>query len=246
MSDDPLVIDRGVRAGSVILLSVLVSALTTTAFFFGLRGLAHEAPVEVPSVSGMQAAQARELLEGKGLLLVLELEREDPAVPAGAVAAQVPLAGSRVRGGSEVRATLSRGWTRVKLPETAGLTVDKATRLLGAAKLVVAGQDTEASADVAAGNVIGTTPAAGAELSAGAEVRLRVSSGPSAAEVPKVVGMNLKKAKETLEAAKFKVGTTKYDFDEDKWPYSVLKQEPAAGAKAPPGSAVDLVVNQGD
>ncbi len=162
------------------------------------------------------------------------------------VAAQVPLPGSTARPGGEVRATLSRGWSRVKLPETSGLVVDKATKLLGAAKLVVAGQDAEPSADVAAGTVLGTTPAAGTEVAAGTEIRLRVSAGPAAVEVPKVLGMNVKKAKEALEAGKFKVGATRYDFDEDKWPYSVLKQEPPAGAKVPPGSTVDLVVNQGD
>lgn len=248
VSDEPLVIDRGLRAGSVIALSFVVSALTTTAVFFGLRSLGSEgaATVEVPSVAGMQVAQARELLDGKGLLLVLDAEREDPQVAAGAIVSQVPLPGSRVRHGGEVRALLSKGWTRVKVPETANLAVDKATRLLGASKLVVAGQDSESSAEVAAGNVIGTNPGAGTELAQGAEVKLRVSSGPSAAEVPKVVGLNIKKAKEALEAAKFKVGKTQYSFDEDKWPYTVLKQEPEAGAKVAPGATVDLVVNQGD
>jgi len=236
------------RAGTAIFLCVIVSVLTTTALFFGLRELTGDkaAPGEVPSIAGMQVAQARELLDGKGLLLVLDAEREDPTVAAGAIMAQVPLPGSRARAGSEIHATLSRGWSRVKLPETSGLAVDKATKLLGGARLVVAGQDAEPSADVAAGLVIGTTPAAGTETAAGAEVRLRVSAGPSTVEVPKVIGMNIKKAKEALEAAKFKVGTTKYDFDEDKWPYSVLRQEPAAGAKAAPGATVDLVINQGD
>ncbi len=248
MSDEPLVIDRGLRAGTVVVLSLVVSGLTSAALFFGLRGLnsSAEPAAEVPSVAGMQVGQARELLDGKGLLLVLDAEHEDPQVAAGAIVSQVPLPGSRARRGAEVHATLSKGWSRVKVPETAGQPVDKVTRLLGAAKLVVAGQDTEPTEQHAAGLVVGTTPAAGTELQQGAEVRLRVSSGPAAAEVPKVVGLNLKKAKEALEAAKFKVGSTKYSFDEDKWPYTVLKQEPEAGAKVAPGATVDLVVNQGD
>ena len=44
----------------------------------------------------------------------------------------------------------------------------------------------------------------------------------------------------------YQVFYVKTDFDEDKWPYTVLKQEPAAGAKVSPGATVDLVVNQGD
>jgi len=247
VSDEPLVLDRGIRPGTVVLLSLFVSMLTSAAVFFGLRAASGEGPpVEVPSVAGMQVAQARELLDAKGLLLLLDAEREDPQVAAGSIITQVPLPGSRARHGAEVRATLSKGWSRVKVPETANLAVDKATRLLGASKLVVAGQDTESSATVEAGNVIGTTPGAGAELAQGAEVKLRVSSGPAAAEVPKVVGLNIKKAKEALEAAKFVVGKTQYSFDEDKWPYTVLKQTPEGGAKVAPGATVDLVVNQGD
>jgi serine/threonine-protein kinase len=204
-----------------------------------------DSAVEVPAIAGMQVSGAREVLDAKGLLLVLDAEREDQAVAAGAISVQSPLPGSRLKQGSDVRATVSRGWTRVKVPDVAGLPVDKATRLLGAVKLAVGGQDNEAG-EAAPGTVIGTNPQVGTELSPGAEVRLRVSGGPSTVEVPKVLGMNLKKAKEALEAAKFKVGTTKYDFDEDKWPYSVLKQTPEAGAKVAPGTTVDLVVNQGD
>ena len=62
---------------------------------------------------------------------------------------------------------------------------------------------------------------------------VRSLGGPSAIEVPKVIGLNLKKAKETLEAAKLKVGATKTGFDEDKWPYTVIKQEPMIDYRGP-------------
>jgi beta-lactam-binding protein with PASTA domain len=64
--------------------------------------------------------------------------------------------------------------------------------------------------------------------------------------VPKVTGMSMRKAKESLEAAGFQVGNTRYTYDEDRGPYVVLRQEPAAASKAAPGAKVDLVVNEGE
>jgi len=56
--------------------------------------------------------------------------------------------------------------------------------------------------------------------------------------------MNVNRAKEMLEKAGFKVGSTRWAYNEDYSPYIVLQQQPAAGDKAKPGTAVDLVVNE--
>jgi hypothetical protein len=40
------------------------------------------------------------------------------------------------------------------------------------------------------------------------------------------------------------VGQIRWTYNEDWAPYMVLKQDPEEGANAPPGSAVDLVVNE--
>src|SRR5689334_3001782 len=105
MADDPLIIDRGLKAGTVVLLSILFSAATTAAVFFGLHTLYTPSAVEVPAISGMQSSGAREVLDAKGLLLVLDAEREDATVAAGGIVAQLPLPGSKVRVGSEIHAT---------------------------------------------------------------------------------------------------------------------------------------------
>ena len=253
MYDDNDVVYRGPRTGSVFLLSLFVSALTSAGVFFALRELVPDkpdakpaVPVEVPSITGMPVAQARELLDGRGLLLVLDAEREDPKVPAGALVGQAPLVGSKVRPGSEVHATLSTGMSKLKVPDVSGMPADRAQQALDKLKLVVAGQDPEASAEVAAGTVLGTKPPAGTEVSSGTEVRLRVSSGAGTVEVPKLVGMSSRKAKEAIEAAKLKVGSTRTTYDEERSPYVVLKQDPAPGTKVAPGTPINLVLNEGD
>jgi eukaryotic-like serine/threonine-protein kinase len=250
--EEPPVYDRRPRGGSVVLVSILTSAITSAGVFYGLRayeargGPSVEETVEVPSVAGMTIEQARGLLDSKGLILTLEAERDDATVPAGAIISQAPLAGSRARASGEVRATVSRGLSEVEVPDVANLTVDEATKKLGAARLTVKGSIREPHATFGADRVAGTRPPASTKTPADTAVELVVSSGPAEVEVPKVTGLSMRKAKEALTAAGFEVGSTIVTYDEDRGPYVVLKQDPAAGAKAAKGAKINLVINEGE
>jgi beta-lactam-binding protein with PASTA domain len=247
--DDDLVI-RGPGIGAVLLLSLLVSLLVSAGVHLAFRELLPAKAgstlevVEVPSVMGVDVSQARGLLDPKGLLLTLDADRDDPAA-AGTLIAQSPLAGSRALRGAPVHATVSRGQTKVRVPDVTGQVSDRATQTLTDAKLVAAGLEQEQSATVPVGTVLATVPPAGTEVARGTEVKLRVSSGPGNVEVPKVTGVQLKKAKELLEGAKLVVAT-KMTYDENRDAWVVLKQDPAAGAKVAPGSTVTVFVNYGE
>jgi beta-lactam-binding protein with PASTA domain len=62
--------------------------------------------------------------------------------------------------------------------------------------------------------------------------------------VPKVVGLFVGKAKKLIEAAGLKVGAIHHGSNDDRDEGVVLKQAPAEGTPAAPGSAIDLVVNE--
>src|SRR3954462_8532275 len=74
----------------------LTSLFTTAAAFAGLtvadrRGMldflhGKRGDVEVPSINGVSVEQARDLLRARDLLLTLQAERPDPAIPAGKIA----------------------------------------------------------------------------------------------------------------------------------------------------------------
>src|SRR6478609_7815575 len=106
--------------GRPVLGSVFTSLITTVVAFVALTVADHhglldflhgDAPgaVEVPSVNGVTVEQARELLRAQDLLLTLQGEHADPAIPAGKVGGQVPFAGSRAQRGSAVQAYVSTG-----------------------------------------------------------------------------------------------------------------------------------------
>jgi serine/threonine-protein kinase len=208
--------------------------------FLGGRGEA----VEVPSLLGMQADQARELLNGRGLLFTLSAERETSSYPNGAVAEQSPMAGSRVQRGSTVQAALARGSKQAQVPALVGLRAEEALRQVVAAGFVAGPQKEVTSETAAAGTVIDTQPAPGTALKIQSTVTLIVSSGPALKPLPKLLGMRFRAARELLEQQGFKPGKIRYTFDRDRDGGLVLDQKPAGGTPASSGTAVDLTINE--
>ena len=234
--------------------AILTSIITSAAIFFGLReldqrGLLGKAKpaaggVEVPSLVGIRPEQARELLQGRELMLTLSGEQEDSKYPAGSIASQTPLPGSLAPRGSSVQAVVSRGVGQVQLPNLVGLKLEEAQRQLTAAGLQAGPQKTVASATVPAGSVAQTEPPAGSPLAPRTAVTLVLSSGAPAKAIPKVTGMRLPRARKLLEDAGFVLGKISYTVDEDRMGGLILRQDPPEGGQAAPGSPVNVTVNE--
>src|SRR6478736_8752086 len=116
---------------SVATTLVVFAALTVAdgrgllAFLHGTRG-----DVEVPSINGVSVEQARDLLRSRDLLLTLQAERPDPAIPAGKIAGQTPMAGSRATRGTAIQAFVSTGASAVAVPTLTGARPDDAIEQL--------------------------------------------------------------------------------------------------------------------
>jgi hypothetical protein len=145
---------------SPVPVAIVTSVITTAALFFGLRALDQRGalpgaakpepapaaapapatksesppptgPVEVPALLGMRSEQARELLQGRGLLLSFSVEREDAQYAAGTIAEQSPLPGSQLPKGGAVQAVLSKGAPQQKpIPKVTGMRLRAARELL--------------------------------------------------------------------------------------------------------------------
>jgi len=202
--------------------------------------------VDVPPLVGLRPEQARALVEARGLLLVINEEKEDPRVQPGQIAEQRPLEGSRVHKGESITAALAKAASSVKVPDVTGLPVAEARARMEAAKLAVGRTSEQSHSTVPVGSVISQSAPPGTDAHAGAAVDLVVSKGPETAVVPNVVGRGSSKAKELITQGGFVVGQTRYKSDEDRMDGVVLEQTPAGGLPAPKGSKVDLVVNQVD
>jgi internalin A len=132
----------------------------------------------------------------------------------------------------------------VTVPDVTGMTLSGSATALTDAGLTMGGITESFSDTVPAGLVIRTNPAAGSLVSPGSAVTRVLSVGPATA-VPDVVGMTQAAAETALTGAGLAVGTVTEDYSETVPAGGVISQNPAAGADAAAGSAVDLVVSLG-
>ena len=232
--------------------SSLVTALLAAASTAGTYVLMHfvvqpRLPVErieVPSIQGLTVEQARGLLDPKGLNLVLDGERPDDKVAAGTLTGQAPLRGSLVHHGAEVHASVATAGATQVVPKVVGMTLADARGALVAAHLHPGSVAETPSDAVAAGQVLAAVPPPGTTVKADAVVDLTVSTGPSTAPVPSLIGKRLSRAKEILQQAGFAVGATRYGSNDDFDTGVVIGQSPSASTPAARGAKVDVILNE--
>lgn len=235
-----------------VLLVVAVGAVAGWAFIGGSGGGDDPLPtttsettaalVDVPDLVGMQEKAAVTELKRLGLdALVIPVENSE--VPEGEVLAQRPVAGQQIAEGGVVEIEVAAAPGVVAVPNVVGATLEEAKRVLEESKLIV--RVLEAPSDtVPAGSVIAQSPSAGVELKPGSTVEITVSTGQEQAAVPNVVGMDATNAENTLIAAGMALGPVSEEAN-DAPKGQVIAQSPEAGAAAPAGTAVSVIVSTG-
>ena len=217
----------------------LLAALALAAIVLGVVLLTRPGTVTVPRVVGQSVQSASAELRAAGLKA--GVERVESGRPVDQVLAQDPGGGDHAKDGSTVTLTVSAGPGQVQIPSVDGLSQKQATTALARAQLVVERVVRQADDTAPAGQVLGTSPAAGQTVDRGSDVTLIVSSGPKQVPVPDVVGLTQQQAQQTLGNRGFEVQVSEQGSDTAQ-PGTVLRQDPAAGAKADPNATVTIVV----
>lgn len=96
------------------------------------------------------------------------------------------------------------------------------------------------------GTVMEQSVKAGEQRRERSVVRLTISRGAELKPVPDLTGMSLTKAEKLLEDDGFTLGRTSRKYVKGARIGSVLSTSPKAGEKSPKGSAIDLVICEGD
>ena len=195
----------------------------------------------VPELVGLSDAEARDRAAGAGLEYQVRSAVAHPRAPEGAVLAQSPIPGQRVRPGAPVAVTLSRGPEIHTLPDVSGLSERQATIVLERLGFRVASR--RLTHPFEAGRAFGTEPAAGAELAVPAEVALLVSEGPGLAEVPDLTGRHIDDALQLLQAADLSLGAISYDPLATDAPGRIVGQYPPGGYALRRGDPVEVRVS---
>ncbi len=224
---------------------VLVSAM---AMHFGTRHGSHRT---VPDFSGVQLADAEQAAKRRGLQIIVNDSLFVPAYDGGIVLDQLPKSGAKVKAGRKVYVTInSLRQKMVKVPYVAGRSLRQAKNMLEVAGLGI--ERLDYVDDIATNYVleeycddVQLTPESTieAELGSGVVLKVGVQGGYGLAEMPKLIGLSLDRAKGRLWEMGFNVGRVIYDDDVDmldKKDARVYYQSVDFGRSAELGSEIRL------
>lgn len=141
----------------------------------------------------------------------------------------------------------NRNLAELEVPDVTNMTVVEAQKKLEEKQFKVELEEKYGDPDkYKPGTVMQQSPKAGEKRKQGSLIILTICKGAELKSVPDVTGMSLSKAEQTLSEAGFRIGNVSRRHEEGGKNGAVLSQSPKGMDKAPKGTAIDLVVNEGD
>src|SRR4029077_15848044 len=186
----------------VLVIVAMVSALTA------MRFAIHGQEVAVPPLVGVTPAEAERAVASLGLQLSIERQYYSPQVPEGKIMSQLPLPGTKVRHGWQVRVAQSLGPNRVSIPDVTGESEHAAELNIRRRGLDVTSTALMEVPGIPADQVLAQNPTANATQVAAPKISLLVAaqSEPQAFVMPSFIGQPLGSASRTLQDSGFKLG----------------------------------------
>jgi eukaryotic-like serine/threonine-protein kinase len=249
---------RFVLLALVLLVVALVSALTA------MRFAIHGREVAVPDLVSKTPAEARRIADAAGFQMDIERQYYSSAIPEGKILSQLPLPGTQVRRGWQIRVAESLGPQRVEIPNVLGDSQRAAEINIRRRGLDVGAVAQLELRGTSADQVLGQSPPPNASGVAAPKISLLTSESPSpqAYVMPNFVGQSLGGVTIVLQDAGFRLGSVSVAASPPPADYSVttqsvtppvpppqptpasiiVSQNPAPGAKIVTGSAVNFEV----
>ena len=199
--------------------------------------------VNVPSVVGESAKQAKQTLAKQGLKVGSTVQESSDQITAGKAIGTDPGAGQNVPVGTQVTLLVSSGPMKVAIPDVTGESQAQAKSDLEHAGFQVS-TTTQTSSTATPGNVIDQSPAGGTQAAPGTTVTIVVAQAPTTASVPSVKGQSASAATSALKSAGFKVVQQAKTVKRQDQNGIVVAQSPAGGSTVKKGSTVTITVGQ--
>ena len=232
-------------SGIVLMVAILgvagiVSALT--AMRFAIRGR----EVEVPSLAGKTADQAKEILTRNGLIFKVASSRFSSDVAEGQIVAQIPPAGTRIKANRTVRVLVSLGQRRFAVPNLVGTSLRAAQLTLAQRKLALGKTDYAHTSDGDASTVVYQSPPPGTQEGADPSVNILISLGPPAEYyiMPDLIGKSADLVASRARNEGFHLGKVNYRKYPGVEPGVVIQQKPQAGYRLTKSEVILLDVSQ--
>ncbi len=194
----------------------------------------------VPQVNGQPVATAQKEITQAGLKYTVQ-KQPSLTVPAGIVISTSPPNGNVVPAGSQVILVVSTGPKKASVPNVKHDSVSDATAKLKSAGFVVSIQ-TANNSTAPPNTVVRQDPSAGTKAKVGSTVTIFIP--PNGNVVPNVVGENYQVALGNLNNAGFTNVQVVHVSNPQLSNGTVVLQDPKAGQRVPPGTAITLSVVQ--
>ena len=173
---------RRLKILAVILIMILIgyAAFFMKYFGLGLFSKDNSENVTVPSVVNMTVEEAQKSLEGTGLRLVVKSEEYSNGVSKDRIITQTPSENTTLKKGDSVSVIVSKGNSKVPVPNVVGLKLSQAEKLLNDNKLILGNVKYEYN-DAEEGTVLSQSLVGGSS-DEGQKVSLVVSKGKKASQ----------------------------------------------------------------
>ncbi|MCL4472328.1 MAG: Stk1 family PASTA domain-containing Ser/Thr kinase [Actinobacteria bacterium] len=236
------------RRKTLYALMALLAMIAVAAGIYMLAFAQGGASIDVPDVVGLDRAQAEDAIRAQGLTPQLDAEDFSDTVAPGKVISQNPPKGSKLNSGDTVHLVVSKGSSKVAVPDVRGQSASFADSKIKEAGLSPDRQPDVFSDTVAAGNVVSQDPDPATQVQKGSSVKYVVSKGaepPKQTTVPDLSNLTVEQASTRLSQANLALGTTTEQFSDSVGSGKVISQSPVAGQSARQGTAVNIVISKG-
>ena len=197
------------------------------------------AQVTVPSVLDMTVEDATAALEKVGL--VVTTVQVDSAKDVGTVVKQDPKPGTTAKSGDTITLSVSKGTTKVTVPDVTGSDLTTAKADITQAGLSVGSvSEDDGTSGQTPGTVVSQDPSGGSQAAKNSSVNLVVAAQSSGTDVPDVTGSDAATAKSKLQSLGFNVVSQGAESTQPEG--TVIDQDPQPGTTIASGSTVTIIV----
>lgn len=238
--------DRVSRIASIsLMVAILVVAgifSAMTAMRIAIRGR----EVAVPDLQNKTEAEAKQLLESKGLLLRVAQSQFTPGVPEGRIVEQIPPAGTHLKTSRSVKVLISLGERKYPVPDLIGDSERAAQLTLAESKLTLGATAKAHTSEGTPSTVVFQAPPPDAVGGTDPKVNILISQGPPEEYyiMPDLVGKPIDAVIARARMEGFKVGKPNLRSYPGIAPGIVIQQKPQAGYRLSKNDSILLDVSQ--
>lgn len=238
---------------SAIATAAAIIAIIFTVVFITLKGrsqdnVSAQLSIEIPNLADRTLEEAANILTENTLILSDNYDEiENDTYEKGKIIDQIPPAGTKVKKGTEVSVTISKGIEEYKIPNLVGKSNIEAAEIIENDKHFILGNlGTEYNDDTDFGLICRQIPEAGEVAKMGTEIKAYISKGPAPNEttMPDIKGKPETRAKTLLKNAGL-VGEPSYQASDTVDKGMVISQSVASGTTLYEGDSVVFIVSSG-